>query len=491
MKNIPGKPIRRILKAIGYLGLGGFTVLLIVGILYLNNQPDLDVWHEVDLDAEFTAMSEVQDFSGYLAREEKLFAQLDEEVLDKIAPEDRLRINRYHHGSLSDPARWPRNWNRTFELETEEPRMGVLLLHGMSDSPYSLRTIGQRLHQAGAWVIGLRSPGHGTAPSGLVTVKWEDMAAGMELALRHLHDQTPGKPVFIVGYSTGAALAVNYALKTLEETDLPPVAGLALISPSIGVTGAAALAVWQARIGHLLGLDKLAWNSIGPEYDPFKYNSFAVNAGDQVYRLTLEIQSRFNKLAKAGGLKKFPPVLAFQSVVDATVSTRAVADGLFKRLPMGGHELVLFDINRRAEVKELLSHHPQTIFNPLFKGDKLTFALSLVTNRDAENSKVMIRHRPAGKSEVIEKKIPFSWPDAIYSLSHVAMPFPESDPLYGGAAAGDSPGISLGNLSAHGERNVLRISATDMLRQRWNPFYVFLENRIVEFMGRSTTAAEG
>ena len=121
MKNIPGKPIRRILKAIGYLGLGGFTVLLIVGILYLNNQPDLDVWHEVDLDAEFTAMSEVQDFSGYLAREEKLFAQLDEEVLDKIAPEDRLRINRYHHGSLSDPARWPRNWNRTFELETEKP----------------------------------------------------------------------------------------------------------------------------------------------------------------------------------------------------------------------------------------------------------------------------------------------------------------------------------------------------------------------------------
>ncbi len=491
MKNIPGKPIRRILKALGYLTLGGFTVLLIVFVLYLNNQPDLDIWHEVDLDAEFTEASEVQDFSGYLALEEKLFAQLGEEVLDKISPEDRKRINRYHRGSLSDPDRWPRNWNRTFELETGNPELGVLLLHGMSDSPYSLRTIGQRLHRAGARVIGLRAPGHGTAPSGLVTVKWEDMAAAAELALRHLHEQTPGKPIFIVGYSTGAALAVQYALKTLEETDLPKVDGLVLISPSIGVTGAAALAVWQARIGHLLGLDKLAWNSIGPEYDPFKYNSFAVNAGDQVYRLTLEIQSRFNKLDKTGHLKKFPPVLAFQSVVDATVSTTAVVDGLFKRLPVGGHELVLFDINRRAEVKELLSRHPQTIFNPLLQGGKLTFALSLVTNRDAESPGVMIRHRPVGKSEVIEKEIAFSWPDAIYSLSHVALPFSESDPLYGGSAATDSPGIRLGNLAAHGERNVLQISATDMLRQRWNPFYVFLENRIVEFVGDRKTRPSG
>jgi len=485
MKNIPGTPVQRILNALSYLTLGGFAVLLIVGIIYLNSQPDLDVWHEVGLDAEFTEDSEIQDFSGYLAREEKLFDQLDEEVLDKIAPEDRQRINRYHRGSLSDPARWPLNWNRTFELETDNPQTGVLLLHGMSDSPYSLRTIGQRLHRAGARVIGLRLPGHGTAPSGLVTVKWEDMAAAMELAMRHLRDQVVGKPLFIVGYSTGAALAVQYALRTLDGTDLPPLAGLVLISPSIGVTGAAALAVWQARIGHLLGLDKLAWNSIGPEYDPFKYNSFAVNAGDQVYRLTLEIQSRFDKLKKTGHLKKFPPVIAFQSVVDATVSTPAVVDGLFKRLPVGSHELVLFDINRRVEVNELLSRNPKVRIKPLLTGDKLTFALSLMTNRDLENPNVMIRRRPAGKSEVTEKPIAFAWPEGIYSLSHVALPFPESDPLYGGLSANESPGINLGHMAPRGEKNVLQISATDMLRQRWNPFYVYMENRIAKFVDRS------
>lgn len=152
MKTIPGQPVRRILRALGYMILGGFLVLILVFILYLNSRPDLDVWHEADLDAEFTVNSDVQDFNGYLALEEKLFAQLDELVHDHVAPEDRLRINRYRRGSLADPTRWPRNWNRTFEFSTNDPQMGVLLLHGMSDSPYSLRSVGQRLHNEGAWV---------------------------------------------------------------------------------------------------------------------------------------------------------------------------------------------------------------------------------------------------------------------------------------------------------------------------------------------------
>jgi len=480
----PGKPIRRILKALGYSMLGGFTTLFIVFVLYLNSRPELDIWHIVDLDAEYTLASETQNFAGYLAQEEKLFAQLGEKILDHIAPEDRLRINRYHRGSLSDPENWLRNWNRTFELETRNPKMSVLLLHGMSDSPYSLRTIGQRLHRNGAHVIGLRLPGHGTVPSGLVTVRWEDMAAAARLALRHLQQENENRPIYIVGYSTGAALAVQYALEALEKKELPGVNGLVLISPSIGVTGLAALAVWQARIGHLWGLEKLAWNSIGPEYDPFKYNSFAVNAGDQVYRLTLEIQKRFQSLQAAGSQQKLPPVLAFQSIVDATVSTPAVVDGLFKRLPAGGHELVIFDINRRVEVKELLRRHPEESITPLLSDGKLTFAVSLVTNRDAESSEVTIRHHAAGVKKDSNNPIDFAWPEGIYSLSHVALPFPESDPLYGGKAATESPGISLGSLTPRGERNVLQIPADDLLRQRWNPFYVYLENRIVEFVNK-------
>ena len=106
-----------------------------------------------------------------------MFAQLDERVYGEITPEDRRQINCYYRGGLTDPGQWPTNWNRSFELTVPTPRIGVVLVHGMSDSPYSLRALGQRLHRGGARVLGLRVPGHGTTPVGLVDVEWEDMAA--------------------------------------------------------------------------------------------------------------------------------------------------------------------------------------------------------------------------------------------------------------------------------------------------------------------------
>ena len=74
------------------------------------------------------------------------------------------------------------------------------------------------------------------------------------------------------------------------------------------------------------------------------------------------------------------------------------------------------------------------------------------------------------------------WPQGIYSLSHVALPFPESDALYGGESAEQSPGIQIGNTLARGERGVLQIPASTMLRLRWNPFYGYLERRLFAFL---------
>ena len=166
-------------RAIGYGLLGGFITLIAVGIYALEKRPDLDIWHKVDLDEEFTRRSDVKDFAGYLELEKRLFAKLETEVYQKTGPADALSINRYQHGSRMDPTAMKPDWNRTFELAHENPQAGILLLHGMSDSPYSLRHLGQSLHASGATVIGLRIPGHGTAPSGLVEVKWQDMAAAV------------------------------------------------------------------------------------------------------------------------------------------------------------------------------------------------------------------------------------------------------------------------------------------------------------------------
>jgi hypothetical protein len=225
----------------------------------------------------------------------------------------------------------------------------------------------------------------------------------------------------------------------------------------------------------------LAWNSIQPEYDPFKYISFAVNGGDQVYRLTAEIRSRFDRLAGSAGLENFPPVLAFQSVVDATVSTEALIDNLFKRLPSGEHELLLFDVNRTSEAVPMIRNDPKKYVDTLLQDEDLPFIFSLITNKNGSHE-VVVRRNKQFDPVITEEALDMHWPEGLYSLSHVALPFPISDPLYGRQKSEENPGIQIGDIALRGERNVFQISASDMLRLRWNPFYSYLEERLIEFV---------
>ena len=483
--------VRRTVRALVYGAVGALVVLLIGGVRFLNARPDLRAWHEVDLDLEFTAESPIESFAEYLELERRLFDQLDAHLASRLRPEDRTLLNRYHRGSLADPARWPVDWNRSFELEVDAPGAGVLLLHGMSDSPYSLRSLGQAMHAHGAWVVGLRIPGHGTAPSGLVSLRWQDMAAAAEIALRHLRERIGDAPLFIVGYSTGAAVAVKHTISALEDASLTPVQGVVLISPSIGVTTLAALAVWQARLGVLLGMPKLAWSNILPEFDPFKYGSFAVNAADQVHRLTAEIGAGLDRLHRDGRVSAFPPVLAFQSLVDSTVSTRAVIDQLFRRLPEGGHELVLFDLNRQAAAEELLRSDPKGSIKGELARAPLPFALSFVTNEGETSPGVIVRRKLAGETEFVEEALGLEWPRGVYSLSHIALPIAPTDPLYGGPDAPPSPGVQLGRVELRGERGVLVVTPSDLMRLRWNPFYPFVEERLLAALGLAPRAQVG
>lgn len=470
-------------RAIGYGLLGVFVTLVGVAAYSLKQRPALQVWHTADLDEEFTARSQVADFAGYLKLEQRLFGQLEKEVYQKTGRAVASSINRYQHGSRMDPTAMNPDWNRSFELVRENPQAGVLLLHGLSDSPYSLRHLGERLHAAGASVVGLRIPGHGTAPSGLVEVTWQDMAAAVRLAMPRVRSLAGDQPVFIVGYSNGGALAVNYALECLENAALPRADGLLLFSPEIGVSPAAALAVWQGRIGHWLGLEQLAWSSVSLEYDPYKYGSFAINAGDLAHRITTTIDRRLGELSAAGKLGDFPPVIAFQSAVDATVSAPDLVSRLFDRLPPRGHELVIFDINRWADIEHLLARDPAADLGRLLANPRLPFTLSIATNDTMpgkDSSGVVIRRREPGKEpEILETGL--SWPKEIYSLAHIALPFSATDPLYG--SGGPDHKTTLGNIALRGEKGALRVTAADMLRQRWNPFLPWVEKRVREFCG--------
>ncbi len=471
-----------LVRLLGYGLLASTIGGLIVYINVLENQPDLSIWHQADLDEEFTVASDVSSFNQYLELEKRLFDQLDELVYAEVPRDKRNIINRFSRDSLSDPERWPVNWNRSFILGNEQPTAGVLLLHGLSDSPYSMRTLGQRLQKSGAWVLGLRIPGHGTAPSGLINTSWQDMEAAVELAARHVKDTIGEKPFYIVGYSNGGALAVEYTLSSLDDNSLPRPGGVVLLSPEIGVTEFAAFAIWQARLGHLLGLEKLAWNSVIPEFEPFKYGSFSVNAGDLAHRITNHIQEQLTTLQNTGNLEEMPPILAFQSSADATVKPQALVDNLLARLPSSSHQLVLYDINRNVNIEDMLKNDPMTVFNPLLERADPGFDLTVVTNEQEESNRVVAIRNKSDQMAAADPIYLGEWPAGIFSLSHVALPFPPDDPVYGGPDAGESPGIQIGQLDMRGERDVLRISGASLLRLRWNPFFDHLWSRTLEFM---------
>jgi len=488
---------RHFFRALAYGLTGGLVVFLVIGVMLLNEKPELKVWHTTILDEEYKVDSDVQTLEEYLALEDRLFAQLDAQIYQKIEPEDAREINRYNPGSLADPGQAKTNWNHSFEWKQDQPRAGIVLLHGMSDSPYSLQSVATELHNDGAWVVGLRIPGHGQAPSGLVNVTWQDMAGAVEIAVRHIHQKVPDGPLFIAGYSNGGALAVHYALASLTDKSLPPLSGLVLLSPEIGISRLAVFARTQERLGHVLGLEKLAWTDVVPEYDPWKYNSFATNAARQAYQITAEIQKLIDALTEDGRLSSMPPILAFQSSVDATVTAQALLSHLFQRLPPptaakgpGWNEMVVFDINRTADIQSLLQQDPLTWMQPMLTDRSQTFMLTLVTNRGDEDTAVTAILRQPGSSVQEVCDIGLQWPAGIYSLSHIALPFPPDDVYYGGLPGGLNPIHRLGQLSLRGEKGVLHVSADSMLRMHWNPFHSYMMGRIGAFTGLAAGPAQ-
>lgn len=481
--------IRVLLGRLGWYLAGALTVVLLLVVAYaaaLRARPPLEPWHRAHLAAEFTARDagEVRTLGDWLSREDALFRELDAEVYGRVAPAGEGIVNRYAPGGVADPRGRRPDWNRTVELRSTDPVGGVLLLHGASDSPYSMRALAERFHARGFEVLALRLPGHGTAPSGLVHARWEDWAAAARLGARHVAGRLPpGRPLYLAGYSTGGALAVEYALARLGGEDLPAPAGLVLVSPAIGVSPAAALAVWQSRLAVLPGLEQLAWNDLQPEYDPYKYGSFAVNAGDQVYRLTLRIEAQLAARAGPGGVAGLPPVLAFQSVADATVSTPALVDALFRRLAPGGHELVLFDINRHGTAAQFLKPSMAQVRGSLLGGNVQPFDLAVLSAEAAEPRAIVEFRRAGGSADVRRTPTGLAWPDGTFSLSHVALPFPPDDPLYGAGQPASPGALWLGRLSAQGERGVVTIPPTALLRLRHNPFFGYLAARVAEFTG--------
>ncbi len=459
-------------------------VTLLVGRAYMSlNGPPLRPWHTfapVELDADTLSTATWDD---YLKAEDKILKDVEANVTAKLEEEDEFPANRYFSESPLYPAKFKTNWNRSFVLTPSvEPRGAVVLLHGLTDSPYSMRHIAELYQQRGFVAVAIRIPGHGTVPGGLTGISWEDWAAAAKLAVREAAARSgQDKPLHIVGYSNGGALALKYALDTLNDPALTAPDHVILLSPMIGVTTFARFAGLAALPAYFPAFVKTSWLDIIPEYNPFKYNSFPVNAARQSYRLTAALQEEMEEAVRGGRIAKLPPILTFMSAVDHTVSTQAAVSAVYDKLPPNGSELVLFDVNRIVNFDLLIKSSADMALEKLTGKAPRPYRLSIISNAGQAGGAVFETTTDVGSTQETVRPLGMWYPADVFSLSHIALPFPPNDPLYGGAPnpeTGKEFGINLGSLALRGEIGVLAVDMGSIMRISYNPFFPYVLERV-------------
>jgi len=488
----------RQMRLVRWLGLGVANFVLMGALAtgaflygwarFARGLPELKGWHRQAPASEFRA-ADVRPgyaFDDYLKQEATMFEQLDALVAGPWRAEAVGEFARFRAGSVCNPAyTLERNWNRTFVLKAAKPIGGVLLVHGLSDAPYSLRALAERLQAEGYTVVGLRVPGHGTCPRALAEVSWEDWTAAMKIAARGVRELIPpNAPLVLAGYSNGGALSVHYATSALDDKSLPAVNALVLFSPMIGINPLARVSRLYHTVARLSGDPKAQWSAVSAEVDPFKYCSWPMNASEQAWALTQEVERRLAALERAGRMGEMPPILANQSAIDATVVVPKLITVLFDRIKPGGpSELVIFDANRVAWLANLVNLSFEQEIRPLLQRKDLPFKLTLVVN--AETNSLAVKAQTRASDSLTELPLEEAWPKDVFSLSHIAVPISPTDPVYGTAEATVKSGLPLGSLSMRGEHGALMIADSMLIRQRHNPFYPFMEDHAVKWLAEN------
>ena len=117
--------------------------------------------------------------------------------------------------------------------------------------------------------------------------------------------------------------------------------------------------------------------------------------------------------------------------------------------------------------------------NRIRSSETFPYRLTILTNKDDESKEVAAFTKEPDSKDVQVKSLGMYWPDQVYSLSHVAIPFPPKDPIYGEKGRIQQSEVpTIGSWHPRGEKGVLQISAAQFLRIRYNPFFHYIEKTI-------------
>jgi len=181
---------------------------------------------------------------------------------------------------------------------------GVLLCHGFTGSPQSLRPWAEYLAGAGLGVSLPRLPGHGTTWQEMARTRWEDWFAEVDRAFDEL--QARSDEIFLMGLSMGGCLALRLAeLRGLS------VSGLVLVNPSLTADNKVLFALIPV-LKHLVPSVKgIASDIKDTDASEIGYDRTPVKAAATLPGLWKETQRHLSELTQ--------PVLAFKSATDHVV----------------------------------------------------------------------------------------------------------------------------------------------------------------------------
>ncbi|MFF2631083.1 alpha/beta hydrolase [Kitasatospora griseola] len=182
--------------------------------------------------------------------------------------------------------------------------VGVLLIHGFTGSPQSMRPWAEHLADAGLTVSVPLLPGHGTRWQDLQATRWEDWYATAEAALTELAARC--EQVFVCALSMGGALALKLAEKHGDR-----ISGLVLVNPSVRSDNPATVLLPVLR--HVLpSLPGIASDIAKPDTAEVGYDRLPLHAAWSLARLWKSVQAGMPAVTQ--------PVLLLHSPQDHVVS---------------------------------------------------------------------------------------------------------------------------------------------------------------------------
>ncbi len=206
-----------------------------------------------------------------------------------------------------------------------QPRMGFLLIHGLTDSPYLLSDVAASLRERYPCALqrGLLLPGHSTVPGDTLDMRFEDWMTVTEYGVNSFREDVDA--LFMVGFSTGTSLSVRY-VDAHRDDEL--IKGLIMLSPAIAA---------RSRIAFLSPYVRWFsdWLSENAERDAGRYESFSMNAGAEFYELT-------SALSSASFVPLAVPVFMAGSAADATVNMEAAREFFCTKTPRGARTMLWY-----------------------------------------------------------------------------------------------------------------------------------------------------